>query len=185
MNKDDLDLWSWPRHLRRGRAQVRRRRLRGCACRAQRRQAGRGGPRRSAPRASPPRAFPTDLGNLQAIKQLVSSVHAKLGPLNVLSLETPTPSARATSPPTRPNCRIRSCLRDGPVDCGASGARRPQRAEGRGTGHGRRPLLLRPPRWTPMAVEYGALGLAVSKAAQHKLTSLLSVSLGKEGILRR
>ena len=29
-------------------------------------------------------AFPTDLGNLQAVKQLVSSVHAKLGPLNVL-----------------------------------------------------------------------------------------------------
>src|SRR5260370_38576241 len=31
-----------------------------------------------------PAAFPTDLGNLQAVKQLVSSVHAKLGPLNVL-----------------------------------------------------------------------------------------------------
>ena len=29
-------------------------------------------------------AFPTDLGNLQAVKQLVSSVHAKLGPLSVL-----------------------------------------------------------------------------------------------------
>jgi NAD(P)-dependent dehydrogenase (short-subunit alcohol dehydrogenase family) len=47
-------------------------------------------------------AFPTDLGNPQAVKQLVSSVHAKLGPLNVLHWNV------YASPPTRPSCRIRS-----------------------------------------------------------------------------
>ena len=126
-------------------------------------------------------AFPTDLGNLQAVKQLVSSVHAKLGPLNVLHWNAYAFGAGdiAADPAELQNSLNVSATGLWTAVQAAHGDLKEQKGAVLVTGGA---LCFYDPKVDAMAVEYGALGLAVSKAAQHKLTGLLSVSLGKEGI---
>jgi len=126
-------------------------------------------------------AFPTDFGDLQAVKQLVSSVHAKLGPLNVLHWNAYAFGAGdiAADPAELQNSLNVSVTGLWTAVQAAHGDLKEQKGAVLVTGGA---LCFYDPQVDAMAVEYGALGLAVSKAAQHKLTSLLSVSLGKEGI---
>jgi NADP-dependent 3-hydroxy acid dehydrogenase YdfG len=126
-------------------------------------------------------AFPTDLGNPQAVKQLVSSVHAKLGPLNVLHWNVYAFGAGdiAADPAELQNSLNVSTTGLWTAVQAAHGDLKEQKGAVLVTGGA---LCFYDPKVDAMAVEYGALGLAVSKAAQHKLTGLLSVRLGKEGI---
>src|SRR5260370_36527572 len=126
-------------------------------------------------------AFPTDLGNLQAVKQLVSSVHAKLGPVNVLHWNAYAFGAGdiAADPAELQNSLNVSVTGLWTAVQAAHGDLKEQKGAVLVTGGA---LCFYDPQVDAMAVEYGALGLADSKAAQHKVTSPLSVSLGDEGI---
>ena len=127
------------------------------------------------------RAFPTDVGEPDAVRRLVQQASAKLGPIAVLHWNAYLGQAGDLT--TAPD-ELRAVL-----DVGVHGLLiavqealpdlRQQKGAVLVTGGG---LALYEPSVDAQAVAWGAMGLAVSKAAQHKLVGLLHQKLKPEGI---
>jgi NADP-dependent 3-hydroxy acid dehydrogenase YdfG len=127
------------------------------------------------------KAFPCDLGDAAAVTRLVADVHAALGPVAVVHWNAyATGAGDLTLVPEE----LRKVL-----DVGVHGlltavhAALPDLEAQKGavlvTGGG---LYMDDPGTNQMAVSWGAMGLAVAKAAQHKLAGLLSAKLAPKGI---
>lgn len=127
--------------------------------------------------------FPCDLGDTEAVHALVKDVRAALGPIGVLHWNAYA-SGLAGNLPGAPEGELRTVF-----DVGLHGliaavqGTLPDLQENRGgvlvTGGG---LAFYDTQVDKMGVEWGAMGLAVSKAAQHKLVGLLHHKLGKLGV---
>ena len=186
--KDDLDLWSWPRY-----PPTRRSRVSSADGFFAVALAARSADKLDAAvKALGAKAtitaaafFRPDLGNPQAVKQLVSSVHAKLGPLNVLHWNVYAFGAGDIAADPAELQEFAQCLHDGPVDRGAKWVRRTatSKMQGRGAGHRRQPGCFYDPKVDAMAVEIwrSRPGGQQGSAAQADGPSQ-SVRLGKEGI---
>lgn len=128
------------------------------------------------------KAFPCDLGNPDAVRAMVREARAALGPIAVVHWNAYTGGAGdlTTSKPEE--------LR-GVLDVAVHGMiaavqeALPDLKQEKGavlvTGGG---LAFYDPKVDGMAVGWGAMGLAVSKAAQHKAVGLLSQKLAPEGV---
>lgn len=126
-------------------------------------------------------AFPTDLGEPDEARALIRKASAKLGPITVLHWNAYLAQARDLT--TAPD-ELRAVL-----DVGVHGLLaalqealpdlRQQKGALLVTGGG---LALYDERVDAMAVEWGAMGLAVSKAAQHKLVGILNKKLAPDGV---
>lgn len=128
------------------------------------------------------RGFAVDLGDPDAVRALMGEVHAALGPIAVLhwnafaggagDLTTASPGELRTSLDVSVHGLI-----------AAVQAALPDLRSARGsvlvTGGG---LAFYDPKIDAMAVQWGAMGLAVAKAAQHKAVGLLSQRLAGEGV---
>jgi NADP-dependent 3-hydroxy acid dehydrogenase YdfG len=128
-------------------------------------------------------AFPTDMGDPAAVTALIGSVRQQLGPVTVLHWNGY--AATAGDLTTAPIAEVRRVL-----DVGITGLIAAVQAalpDMRGqkesavliTGGG---FAFYDPAVDASATNWGAMGLAVTKAAQHKLAGLLGEKLGKEGI---
>jgi NADP-dependent 3-hydroxy acid dehydrogenase YdfG len=127
------------------------------------------------------RAFPTDLGDPVAVRQLIKHVSETLGPVAVLHWNAYLSQAKDLT--TAPD-ELRNVL-----DVGVHGLLaavqealpdlRQQKGSVLVTGGG---LAFYDEAVDARAVEWGAMGLAVSKAAQHKLVGLLNKKLAADGI---
>jgi NADP-dependent 3-hydroxy acid dehydrogenase YdfG len=127
------------------------------------------------------RAFPTDLGEPDAARELVRNASAALGPVTVLHWNAYLSQAKdLTAAPDE----LRAVL-----DVGVHGLLAavqealPELRQQKGailvTGGG---LAFYDAKVDAMAVDWGAMGLAVSKAAQHKIVGLLNKKLAPEGV---
>lgn len=128
-------------------------------------------------------AFPADLGDPAAIKALVASARSKLGPITVIHWNAYT-RAGGDLLQASPS-EIRTSF-----DVGVTGLvvavqealpdlRAQKDAAVLITGGG---LSVYDAKVDAMAVQWGAMGLAVTKAAQHKLAGLLTEKLRGDGI---
>jgi NADP-dependent 3-hydroxy acid dehydrogenase YdfG len=127
-------------------------------------------------------AFPADLGDTEAVRGVVRSVRAKLGPIAVLHWNAYTGGAGDLT--TAPASELRTVL-----DVSVHGLLAAvQEAlsdlkENKGsvlvTGGG---FAFYDPKVDAMAVQFGAMGLAIGKAAQHKAVGLLHTRLAGEGV---
>jgi NADP-dependent 3-hydroxy acid dehydrogenase YdfG len=129
-------------------------------------------------------AFPTDMGDPAAVTALVAKVRQELGPVTVLHWNGY--AAAAGDVTTAPIPEVRRVL-----DVGITGlvaavqAALPDlRAQKNAaavliTGGG---FAFYEPAVDAAATNFGAMGLAITKAAQHKLAGLLAEKLGREGI---
>lgn len=128
------------------------------------------------------RAFPTDVGEPGAARELVKGASAALGPVAVLHWNAYA-AGQAKDLLAAPD-ELRTVL-----DVGVHGLLaalqealpdlRQQKGAVLVTGGG---LAFYDESGDARAVEWGAMGLAVSKAAQHKLVGLLNKKLAAEGI---
>lgn len=129
------------------------------------------------------KAFPADLGDPAAVTQLVADVREQLGPIHTLHWNAYAGLAGdlTTSKPGE----LRTVLDVGVVGAvTAVQAALPDLREQDGasvliTGGG---FAYYKPEVDEMIVQWGAMGLAVAKAAQHKLTGLLHHKLAGDGI---
>lgn len=127
-------------------------------------------------------AFPCDLGNASAVTAMVSDVRAALGPISVLHWNAYAGGAGDLT--TAPVEELRA-----PLDVSVFGllaavqAALPDLKSARGavlvTGGG---LGFYDPKVDAMAVQWGAMGLAVAKGAQHKTVGLLHQKLAADGV---
>lgn len=127
------------------------------------------------------RAFPTDVGEPDAARGLIKRASRELGPVAVLHWNAYLPQAGDLT--TAPD-ELRAVL-----DVGVHGLLaavqealpdlRQQKGAVLVTGGG---LAFYDPKVDENAVAWGAMGLAVSKAAQHKLVGLLNKKLAADGI---
>jgi NADP-dependent 3-hydroxy acid dehydrogenase YdfG len=128
------------------------------------------------------KAFPCDLGDPSAVAALVSDVRASLGPVSVLHWNAYAGGAGDLT--TAPVAELRA-----PLDVSVFGllaavqAALPDLKSAKGsvlvTGGG---LGFYDPKVDAMAVQWGAMGLAVAKAAQHKTVGLLHQKLAADGV---
>jgi short-subunit dehydrogenase len=128
------------------------------------------------------RAFPCDLGNSAAVRGMIREVKAALGPIHVLHYNAYAGLAGDLS--VAPESELKAAF-DVSVT-GLVAATQESLAdlkEHKGavlvTGGG---FAFYDPAVDNMAVQFNAMGLAVSKAAQHKLVGLLSAKLAGEGV---
>jgi short-subunit dehydrogenase len=128
------------------------------------------------------KAFPADLGDERAVRALVREVRSSLGPLAVVHWNAYRSSAGDLI--TASADELRSVLELG-VHSLVAGVQEalPDLRASKGavlvTGGG---LSAYSPQVDAMAVAWGAMGLAVAKAAQHKLVGVLHERLKKEGV---
>lgn len=128
------------------------------------------------------RAFPCDLGDLAAVGALVRDVRATLGPVGVLHWNAYGGGAGDLAS-SRPD-ELRAAL-DVSVHglIAAVQGSLPDLKSAQGavlvTGGG---LAFYDPKLDAMAVQWGAMGLAIAKAAQHKTVGLLHQRLAREGV---
>jgi NADP-dependent 3-hydroxy acid dehydrogenase YdfG len=127
-------------------------------------------------------AFPVDLGDPAAVKALVESVRAKLGPITVVHWNAYAGVAGDLL--TADVAALRTVLDVGVVGLVAAvQAALPDLKQQQGavlvTGGG---FAFYDPKVDAMATQWNSMGLAVAKAAQHKLSGLLSAKLHGEGI---
>ena len=128
------------------------------------------------------KAFPCDLGDPSAVAALVSDVRASLGPVSVLHWNAYAGGAGDLT--TAPVAELRA-----PLDVAVFGllaavqAALPDLKSAKGsvlvTGGG---LGFFDPKVDAMAVQWGAMGLGVAKAAQHKTVGLLHQKLAADGV---
>jgi NADP-dependent 3-hydroxy acid dehydrogenase YdfG len=128
------------------------------------------------------KAFPTDLADATAMAGLVARVKAELGPVAVIHWNAY--AATAGNLLTASVADLRTLLDVGVVSpIALVQAALPELKAQRGavlvTGGG---LAFYDPKVDAMAVGWGSMGLAVTKAAQHKLVGLLGEQLGNEGV---
>jgi NADP-dependent 3-hydroxy acid dehydrogenase YdfG len=127
-------------------------------------------------------AFPTDLGDPEAVKAMVASARAKLGPISVIHWNAYAGVAGDLL--TASAAEVRQ-----PFDVGVTGlvtavqAALPDLKAQKGavlvTGGG---FAFYDPKLDAMAAQWNAMGLAVAKAAQHKLVGVLGEKLAGDGI---
>ena len=128
------------------------------------------------------KAFPGDLGDVDAVKRLVADVRASLGPINVLHWNAYLGSAGDLKTASADELRavlnvtvhglvaaVQAALPDLKAQNGALLV----------TGGG---FAFYDPAVDAAATQWGAQGLAVGKAAQHKTVGLLSKSLQADGV---
>lgn len=128
-------------------------------------------------------AFPTDLGDPKAVKAMIAGVRAKLGPITVVhwnayagvagDLTTASPDDVRTAfdvSVTGLVVAVQEALPD---------LKKEKSAAVLVTGGG---LAFYDPKIDAMAVQWGAMGLALAKAAQHKLVGLLGAKLAADGV---
>jgi NADP-dependent 3-hydroxy acid dehydrogenase YdfG len=127
-------------------------------------------------------AFPCDLTDPAAVQQLVGTVRERLGPIGIVHWNAYVGGAGdlTTSSPAE----LRPV-----IDCAVTGlvaavqAALPDLKAQRGAVLVTGGLLGKDdPQLTAMAVTWGAMGLAISKAAQHKAVGLLHQRLTAEGV---
>lgn len=128
------------------------------------------------------RAFPTDLGDDQAVRALVREVRASMGPITVIHWNAYLNSAGDLA--TAPIEELTAALAVSVNGLVASvQAALPDLEAHKGavlvTGGG---LSFYDPKVDGMAVQWGAMGLAVAKAAQHKTVGLLHQKLASRGV---
>jgi NAD(P)-dependent dehydrogenase (short-subunit alcohol dehydrogenase family) len=127
-------------------------------------------------------AFPCDLGDVAGVRALVGSVRERLGPIGVVHWNVYTGGAGDLT--TAPLDELRAVLDSAVFGLIATvQAALPDLKEQRGailvTGGG---LGTLDPKVDAMAVSWGTMGLAISKAAQRKTVGLLHHRLSREGI---
>lgn len=126
--------------------------------------------------------FACDLGDPEAVRAMVRSVHDSLGPISVVHWNAFRGGAGDLTTSTTDDLRA-------VLDVGVHGmiaAIQESLSDLRAakgailvTGGG---LALYSPQVDGMAVNWGAMGLAVSKAAQHKIVGMLHQKLAPEGV---
>jgi NADP-dependent 3-hydroxy acid dehydrogenase YdfG len=127
-------------------------------------------------------AFPCNLGDPEAVQQLIARGRSSLGPVGVLHWNAYTPGAGDLK--TASAAELRTVL-----DVGVTGlliavqASLPDLKAGKGavlvTGGG---FCFYDPRVDAAATQFQAAGLAIAKAAQHKTVGLLTKALESDGI---
>jgi NADP-dependent 3-hydroxy acid dehydrogenase YdfG len=128
------------------------------------------------------KAFPCDLGKPEAVRAMVREVRAALGPISVLHYNAYTPLAGDVV--TAPAEELRGAI-DVAVTGMVAGVQeslddlKAQKGALLVTGGG---FAYYDPEVDSMAVGFNAMGLAISKAAQHKAVGVLAQRLGKEGV---
>ncbi len=129
------------------------------------------------------KAYPTDLGDPDAVTAMIAQVHAELGPVTVLHYNaTPTGAGDLL---TATPAQVRAALDVGVVGLIAAvqAALPDLQAQPESavlvTGGG---LAYFDAKLDGSAVAWNAMGLALAKAAQHKLVGLLAEKLRKDGI---
>jgi NADP-dependent 3-hydroxy acid dehydrogenase YdfG len=127
-------------------------------------------------------AFPTDLADPDAAAAMVGAVRASLGPIAVVHWNAYARTAGNLA--TASVAELRTLLDVGVVSLIATAqAALPDLKAQHGallvTGGG---LAFYDSKVDAMAVGWGSMGLAVTKAAQHKLVGLLGEQLGNEGV---
>lgn len=128
------------------------------------------------------KAFPCDLSDLDAVRAVVRDARAALGPIHVVHYNAY--AAGAGDLTTAPIDELRKTL-DVSLHgmLAATQEALPDLKESKGallvTGGG---LAFYDPKVDGMAVSWGAMGLAVAKAAQHKAVGLLHAKLAPEGV---
>ena len=128
-------------------------------------------------------AFPTDLGDPKAVEALFTKVRASLGPVTVIHWNAYATGAgdltKADLVELRTSFDVGVTGLAAAVQAGLSDLKSQERPAVLVTGGG---LAFYDPKIDAMAVGWNAMGLAVAKAAQHKLTGLLSAKLAPEGV---
>lgn len=127
-------------------------------------------------------AFPCDLGDPAAVRTLIGLVRDALGPIHVIHWNAYRGGAGdLTSAPTGELCAVLDVTVHGMV--AAVQEALPDLRQQKGallvTGGG---FAFYDPAIDAMAVQFGAMGLAIGKAAQHKAVGLLHNRLAKEGV---
>jgi NADP-dependent 3-hydroxy acid dehydrogenase YdfG len=128
------------------------------------------------------KAFPADLGDPEAVRAVVRDVRASLGPVTVLHWNAYGGGAGDLT--TAPTAELRAVL-DVSLHGMLAGVQEalPDLKAAKGavlvTGGG---LAFHDPKVDAMAVSWGAMGLAIGKAAQHKAVGLLHAKLSPEGV---
>jgi NADP-dependent 3-hydroxy acid dehydrogenase YdfG len=128
------------------------------------------------------KAFPCDLGNAEAVKQLVSDVRSSLGPIGVLHWNAYTGGGGdLTTATTEELQTVLGVAVFGLV--AAVQASLPDLKAKKGavlvTGGG---FAFYDPNVDGAVVQFHAAGLAIAKAAQHKTVGILSKALSTEGV---
>jgi len=127
-------------------------------------------------------AFPADAGNPEALRKLVQDVRGALGPISVLHWNAYTGGAGDLKKSTTDELRtVLDVAVHGLI--AATQAALPDLKAEKGallvTGGG---FAFYDPQVDAAATQWGAQGLAISKAAQHKAVGLLQQSLASEGV---
>ena len=128
------------------------------------------------------KAFPCDLGDTNAVRRLVNEVRSSLGPIGTLHWNAYAGGAGDITTANVTELRtvldvtlfglvtaVQECLPDLKNEKGAVLV----------TGGG---FAFYDPQIDAMAANYGAMGLAIGKAAQHKATGLLHQKLAEDGV---
>ncbi len=128
-------------------------------------------------------AFATDLGDPSAVKELIGKVQQSLGPVTVLHWNAYAGRAGDLLQASPDDIR---CTFDVSVT-GLVAAVQASQSDLKSSGHGAvlvtgGVFAFYDPQVDAMATQWNAMGVAVSKAAQHKLVGLLSAKLGKDGV---
>jgi len=128
------------------------------------------------------KAFPCDLSKSESVRGMIREVHASLGPISVLHWNAYQPGAGDLT--TGSLDELRATLEVsvhgliGAVQESLSDLKA-QKGAVLVTGGG---FAFYDPNVDAMAVQFGAMGLAVSKAAQHKAVGLLHTKLAQVGV---
>ena len=128
-------------------------------------------------------AFPADLGDPKAVKAMVAKVRATLGPVTVLHWNAYAGVAgdltTASADDLRATFDVAVTGLVAAVQEALPDLKKEKNAAVLVTGGG---FAFYDPKVDAMAAQYGAMGLAVAKAAQHKLVGLLGAKLAADGI---
>ena len=128
------------------------------------------------------KAFPTDLADPEAVKKLIASVRSSLGPIKVVHWNAYSGGAGDLKTASTEDLRgVLNVTVHGLV--AAVQASLPDLKEQKGallvTGGG---FAFYDPAVDAAATQWGAAGLAIGKAAQHKTVGLLSKALSADGV---
>ncbi len=128
------------------------------------------------------KAFPCDLGDTEAVKALVASVRSSLGPIKVVHWNAYTGGAGDLKTATADELRVVLNVSVHGL-LAAVQAALPDLKQTSGallvTGGG---FAFYDPNVDAAATQWGAAGLAIGKAAQHKTVGLLSKALSADGV---
>jgi NADP-dependent 3-hydroxy acid dehydrogenase YdfG len=127
-------------------------------------------------------AFATDLADAQAVRRTIQGVRDELGPIEIIHYNAYGGGAGDLA--TAPTAELRAVFDIAVVGLvTAVQAALPDLEVHKGsvlvTGGG---FAYYEPKIDQMAAQFGAMGLAIGKAAQHKATGILHEALGKRGI---